>query len=226
MQETDGGLTRAQRRARRTELALLGAAESEFGARGFHDVTIADITERADVALGSFYNYFANKDEITEAVLDEAFRSQIQLYLDIIGEVPDAPPVRRFAAAPASLVLRADVDPAWASLAHQAALIQRWPHPSWYDRAILGLREGREVGSMRFEDPDWTSSAMIAVSRTALEPRIRQRGWTLPERLAHVLDTTLAIAGVDRSLIDTEVEWASSLTVDADTIDRIRGRGT
>ena len=54
----------ATERGRRTRRKLLDAATAEFGERGFHDASIASITRRAGVALGSFYTYFGSKEAI------------------------------------------------------------------------------------------------------------------------------------------------------------------
>jgi len=54
----------ATERGRRTRRKLLDAATAEFGERGFHEASIASITRRAGVALGSFYTYFGSKEAI------------------------------------------------------------------------------------------------------------------------------------------------------------------
>ena len=51
-------------RGRRTRRALLDAAAIEFGERGFHESSIVGITQRAGVALGSFYTYFESKEAV------------------------------------------------------------------------------------------------------------------------------------------------------------------
>lgn len=56
-------------RGRRTRRAILDAARSEFGERGFHDASISGITRRAGVALGSFYTYFDSKDAVFRALV-------------------------------------------------------------------------------------------------------------------------------------------------------------
>lgn len=62
-------------RGRRTRGKLVDAAYRVFARDGFEDARIADITAEAGVALGSFYSYFANKEdlfrEIAVAVIDE-----------------------------------------------------------------------------------------------------------------------------------------------------------
>ena len=56
-------------RGRKTRNRLLEAAEVEFGKKGFHDAAISNITQRAGVALGTFYTYFDSKQEIFAALV-------------------------------------------------------------------------------------------------------------------------------------------------------------
>ncbi|USU11607.1 TetR/AcrR family transcriptional regulator [Sphingomonadaceae bacterium OTU29THOMA1] len=58
-------------RGRKTLRALLDAAASEFGERGFHEASISAITRRAGVALGSFYTYFDSKDAVFRALVTD-----------------------------------------------------------------------------------------------------------------------------------------------------------
>lgn len=56
-------------RGRKTRDRLLQAAEIEFGEKGFHDAGISGITQRAGVALGTFYTHFESKEEIFGALV-------------------------------------------------------------------------------------------------------------------------------------------------------------
>lgn len=56
-------------RGRRTLRRLLDAAEQEFGARGYHETAISNITQAAGVGLGTFYVYFKSKDEVFKALV-------------------------------------------------------------------------------------------------------------------------------------------------------------
>ena len=57
------------RRGRETQNKLFDAAEKEFGERGYHEAAISGITQRAGVALGTFYVYFDSKEEIFRALV-------------------------------------------------------------------------------------------------------------------------------------------------------------
>jgi AcrR family transcriptional regulator len=52
-----------------TRRRLLDAAERVFGELGFYDASIVKITEAAGVAQGTFYLYFASKQEIFEELV-------------------------------------------------------------------------------------------------------------------------------------------------------------
>jgi len=61
---TDHLKTPRTARGQKTQAKILHAAEIEFGERGFHEASITSITQRADVALGTFYVYFESKEEL------------------------------------------------------------------------------------------------------------------------------------------------------------------
>lgn len=71
MRRAESTVERAPRteRGRRTRRALLDAAAIEFGERGFHESSIVGITQRAGVALGSFYTYFESKEAVFRALV-------------------------------------------------------------------------------------------------------------------------------------------------------------
>lgn len=56
-------------RGERTLRKILDAAREEFGERGFSDSSIVGITQRAGVALGTFYTYFEFKEALFQALV-------------------------------------------------------------------------------------------------------------------------------------------------------------
>jgi AcrR family transcriptional regulator len=59
---------RAKSKRERTRDALVTAAEELFAARGPDAVSIDEITAAAEVAKGTFYTHFADKDDIERAI--------------------------------------------------------------------------------------------------------------------------------------------------------------
>jgi AcrR family transcriptional regulator len=78
---TPGAKEPRTERGRRTLRAILDAAAAEFGERGFHDTGITHITQRAGVALGTFYTYFDSKEEVFRALVRD-LSGQVR---DVVG---------------------------------------------------------------------------------------------------------------------------------------------
>lgn len=64
--------TRTERRKARTAAAILDAAARLFLSRGFGVTTMEDISEEADVAVGSIYAHFGSKDGVYTGLIDRA----------------------------------------------------------------------------------------------------------------------------------------------------------
>src|SRR3954452_18156278 len=61
--------TSRKEKAAETESALKAAAKRVFARKGCLNTKITDITAEAGRAAGSFYNHFAGKEELLEALL-------------------------------------------------------------------------------------------------------------------------------------------------------------
>ncbi len=88
---------RLERRKMRTRAALIGAAQS-FIAAGKLNAPVLEITQAADVGMGSFYNHFDSKDQLFEAAVNEIL-DELGALLDkltIDGEDPAATFARSF----------------------------------------------------------------------------------------------------------------------------------
>ncbi len=64
--------SRTERRKARTAATILDAGERLFLSRGFVATTIEDLSEQADVAIGSIYAHFGSKDGVYAALIDRA----------------------------------------------------------------------------------------------------------------------------------------------------------
>jgi AcrR family transcriptional regulator len=79
--------SRRERKKRETRQRLLECSWCLFQERGYDDTTVEDITEAADVAKGTFFNYFSTK----EALLDEIALWRIDLLGSHVLSADDVP---------------------------------------------------------------------------------------------------------------------------------------
>ncbi|MCV7099141.1 TetR/AcrR family transcriptional regulator [Mycobacterium palustre] len=80
---------RLERRKRRTRAALIKAAQRLI-AEGKVNVPILEITQAADVGMGSFYNHFDSKEELFEAAVTDVLDAHGAM-LDRLTEWIDDP---------------------------------------------------------------------------------------------------------------------------------------
>ena len=75
--KSSGRPTRAEK-AQATRRALIEAAAHVVGEHGYAEASIARITQRANVALGTFYNYFETRQALFDILLPELGQDLIE----------------------------------------------------------------------------------------------------------------------------------------------------
>jgi AcrR family transcriptional regulator len=140
--------TRTDRRRERTRSKLTDATRVLITEKGVGGLRISEITDRADVALGSFYNYFESKEEIVDAVVEESLRE----LAEAVGAraTDDQDPADLVSSAIRRFVHLAYDDPAFARLVvylnHADALFAAAVHPAARGAVELGIASGRFRG--------------------------------------------------------------------------------
>jgi AcrR family transcriptional regulator len=135
--------SRIDRRRERTRKRLIEAARSQIAEKGVSGLRINEITEGADVALGSFYNHFESKEAIVEAIVAESLQELAEALAT--GSLED--PAELVSAAIRQFVGLAYDDPEFARLVvhldHADALFARAVHPAARRAVDVGIASGR-----------------------------------------------------------------------------------
>jgi len=154
---------RGARRKRETRARLLDAALHLMADKGMEGVAINEITERADVGFGSFYNHFASKEAIYDAVMDQVFESFGDALDRLVQKVKD--PAEVLSISVRHTLLRARREPVWGQF-----LVREGFSPQVLSRG-LGQRLFRDImlgiTAKRFTCND-PMVAFIAVGGTVL----------------------------------------------------------
>lgn len=94
MNATEVPANRLERRKQRTRSALIKAAQGLIAA-GRLNVPILEITQAADVGMGSFYNHFSTKEELFDAAVVDVLDRHGEILDDLTGQLDD--PAETFA---------------------------------------------------------------------------------------------------------------------------------
>jgi AcrR family transcriptional regulator len=70
--EAEGG--RRQERKAQNRAKLLEAARKVFAEKGYGEATARDIVRETDLATGTFYNYFPDKESVLRALMEDSWR--------------------------------------------------------------------------------------------------------------------------------------------------------
>lgn len=88
-EKTEPPLSRQDKRTRATKRRLLKAARELFAEKGMDLTTIDDITQRADLAKGTFYYHFSDKNEVIEMLIRQVMDGLVKLMNDRCREATD-----------------------------------------------------------------------------------------------------------------------------------------
>jgi len=191
-------LSRRERKKRETRQRLMEAASALLRERGYEATTVEQIAEAADVAKGTFFNYFATKEAILPAIAARLLQ-QLEETLSPERGAP-ASPVARIKLA---LCLMSDdplCEPRLARRLFTAVMRHRGIHPGLALRDLLTkqVRQAQAAGEIRAElNPIYLGNVISALFFQQL--MMWHHGYRpapLPELLDETVDLLLdGIAG-------------------------------
>ncbi len=153
------------KRGEQTKAKLLAAAEDVFAEQGYQAASISRITERARVAQGTFYLYFASKLDLFEQLVDDLNRRVRKAMSDGAARgrnraEAEREGFREFFAFTAE-------HPALYRVVREAEYVSPGAMRSHYERIVEGYVEGleraRAAGEIGDVDPEVAAWALMGI---------------------------------------------------------------
>ena len=143
--------SRLERRKQRTRAALVKAAQRLI-AEGRVNVPVLEITQAADVGMGSFYNHFDSKEQLFEAAIADVLDAHGAMLDRLTASIDD--PAETFATSfrLTGRLFRQRPQESEILLANGLALLssERGLAP----RALRDIKAGVDAGRFHIEDPE------------------------------------------------------------------------
>ena len=188
-QKTDHRVEVAARKRALMRARLLDATLQVFAHAGGTVPGIDDVVHAAQVSRGTFYLHFRTVDEalqaLSQAQSDQMTQGTLAVY-DLLQE-----PWQRFSVGFRLFLMRAHLDPLWASFVTRSVAAS--------DQLLVtalmreDLRRGRELGQFRFNDLRVALDFMMSASIAG----IRALGQGVPDPESHMDDSLcMALAGL------------------------------
>ncbi|HEC09655.1 MAG TPA: TetR/AcrR family transcriptional regulator [Acidimicrobiales bacterium] len=192
-------MSRYERRKKRTHQALLAAGLTAVASHGPDDLTIAQVTDTADVGLGTFYNHFADRAAFLEELWDMHFLL-VDTDIDAVLGEHSTDPILRFAVAAGILVHQIRTDPMLASFTAHALGPEMEPDTHRAELVRETIRRGIEQGVFADRDVELSRRLTLGITRQFIRHHVETEPTEDAERL--LIDCVLMVLGVP----DTERE--------------------
>jgi AcrR family transcriptional regulator len=85
----DEKISRREREKLRHRHQMLAAALELFSEKGFHNVSMHEIAERAEFAIGTLYKFFKNKEDLYKALMMERAEEYHRVLMGVLAEEND-----------------------------------------------------------------------------------------------------------------------------------------
>jgi len=147
----------ATARGEATRRRLLGAAEREFGEKGFHGTSVNSITSRADVGQGTFYLYFHSKEEVFSTLVHEiGHEMRKQVALAISAESESEASLR---AGMTAFLIFAQTHPGLFRIVQESQFVDEPAHRDYFERLSTGYQSAVKFVEAKGEIPPGNAEA-------------------------------------------------------------------
>jgi AcrR family transcriptional regulator len=142
----------------RTRRALIAAGRRLLVRRPVEDLTVLDIVRAARVSQPSFYNHFASKDELVEAIAADFFENDVAYKVGVFARTAD--PAEAIAANAIHTLRLARSDPAVAWVMVRSAAMRSLPSAGPDDGLVRMIDSGSRTGRFRIAEARVAAAAI------------------------------------------------------------------
>ncbi len=170
-------------RGQETQQRILRAAEEVFRERGYEEASVSAICRRAGIAQGTFYLYFANKEEVYVRLVEGLQNKLIVQLRDTM--VTEHGPAQRLLHAYAALLDYITENAGTFQVFREAEFVSPEIPMRFYgaicDELVAVIREGIETGDFRDADPEVVAYGILGVVFFLALRYVMWGGATVPE---------------------------------------------
>jgi AcrR family transcriptional regulator len=149
--QSEVSTNRLERRKQRTRAALIKAAQS-FIAAGRVNAPVLEITQAADVGMGSFYNHFESKEQLFDAAVAEVLDAHGALLDDLTSSIDD--PAETFACSYRLTVRMFRRRPQESQILLATGMTLLASDKGLAPRALRDIEEATRAGRFSVDDPE------------------------------------------------------------------------
>ncbi|MBE8591935.1 TetR/AcrR family transcriptional regulator [Pseudomonas sp. MAFF 301449] len=217
---------RQARKQQQTRAGLLEAGYYVMSENGIDAAKIKDITSRADVGFGTFYNYFENKDELASQILDciiNDFGNRSVLATRELAAIDPS------LAMPVSirLIMRAVItDPLWQWWALRPELLANRMRAGFEPFGMQDIHKAIALGLFTLDERDIPSAWALATWMMVAGIHDIVIGQRPPESETFIVDSVMRVFGVAPEVArrisssqlpeypPSDIDWGFRLSVD------------
>lgn len=179
----------------RTRQKLIAAAARVIAFRGDEHATIEDFIRAADLARGTFYNYFSTREELIDAVWAHIGKEPFLDIERLCAGIED--PAQRLIALARMVLERAASDEIWGWLIYCLSSDDHSLQEDLRAFPLPDLRDGSARGRFDIDDIEVARDLVVGIVRKAL--RVQLSGTANPDYDKIICTMMLRAVGLSRS---------------------------
>ncbi|MFT4714233.1 MAG: AcrR family transcriptional regulator [Candidatus Azotimanducaceae bacterium] len=146
-----------------TRASLIAATKSLVLARGKEKISIQDITHRAQVGSGTFYNYFENKHKVFDAIAEEMLEDFLKELDEVRAPLKD--PAMIVAVTLNHCFKRSQNHATWNSFLSSVGLSDKYVLIQKASQCFEDIKRGVAAGRFKVENISFTQNLILAMVR-------------------------------------------------------------